>query len=657
MSSIAKWMGRQAFRYLTAAMVLGLCSLATARVVGQDASSAEQIDLKIEPPYAWSRTDRYEAPNYEGFFPDDAEAGKQLDEWLEGKRKVSSVDERLALIRRGLRNTTHHRTTLLGAIGNEFIWKQERQDPRAIELLYHASGSTDREVAHYALYHGPTVVSQRTPNLVRMLMQQYHSLDAGMQGRIAWGMKTYGDKEQTRQLLLDLLNDYQNLDEATIGAALDTYQAVFETAAPDPDRFDHVGKWVVAYHRSDLSADHPRAAKILREAFDAPFFRNRNFRLIDFVTRVDLGRETAVALVQGIASRTTLTDYLSRRLHHTIDFNEMLSPRLLQERRLREFARHLPDGLPPGALPAYTRPPADEVYAHRADHFVAPDFEAFFADDADAAAKLDQVYANRVTIELSDRELLELFRRGVRRSAHSPNQMFGWISGSLGWPRDPLLTEILYQALDPEAPVAVRKAGIYYGFGLGTSKTKNILEAMFRVYMTPPFDRTTTGNLRSRILWGVRDHEDDKHYLATRFEAALRDHASLSDVAVLQADAAYRQLTDGEPPNAAEYASRGLFLVMFRDPQAPSIEESRPQITQRLGDSKHLVDTKFIESDEQVMVLAVVRGIAGQEWLIENLREEPKMTIDFADLLTRELINQADNDAIREFERFLPASK
>ena len=642
---------------LAAAMTWALCGPGTNTAFAQDTSSDDRIAFKIEPPLAWNRADRHEPPNYEVFFPNDVEAGQQLDLLLEGKHKTASVDERLALIRRGLRNTSHHRTTLLGAVGNEFVWNKEHQDPRAIELLYHASASADAGVAHYALYHGPTVVSQRTPNLIRMLMQRYQSLDGQMQRRIAWGMQTYGDKDHTRELLLELLNGHETLDDATVCAALDTYQAVFETAVPDVDRFHNVGQWVVAFHRTDLSADHPRAAKILRDDLDHISLRNQQLQLIDFVTRVDDGHETAVALVRGVGSRNALRTFLSERVNCKVDFDEMLSPRTLRERRLREFARHLPDGLPAGALPAYTRPPTGASYAFRAATFVAPDFEGFFADDADAGMKLDQVYVDRGTMDLSDRALLELFRRGVRGSTRSPNEMFGWISGCLGWPRDPLLTEILYQAVDPQAPLAVRDAGIYYGFGLGTAKTRNILEAMFRVSMTPPFDRTTNGNMRARILWGVRDHEDDKHYLATRFAETLRDHAALADAAVLQADAAYRQLTSEEPPNAADYASRGLFLVMILDPSSRSIEELKRRMAQRLADAQHLIDQKFVENDGEAMVLAVVRGTAGRKWLVGAVQSDPKLRVVFADLLTRELIDQADNNVLRDFEKLLPASR
>jgi hypothetical protein len=231
---------------------------------------------------------------------------------------------------------------------------------------------------------------------------------------------------------------------------------------------------------------------------------------------------------------------------------------------------------PCGARPrAETRPPVDAEYAWSADEFVPPDFAGYFNDDQAAGMELDRVFADRAPIELADRELLEPFRRGLRRSENPPNSMFGWIIGSLGWPQDPMLTEIFYQATDPGAPGEVRDAAIYYGVGLGVAKTKNMLEAMFRVFMAPPFDRTSNGNLRQRILWGLGKHEDDKHYLATRFADTLRNHASLTDEALLQADAAYRQLTGEVPPHAIEYAARGLFVVIARDPDAHSAEPSK----------------------------------------------------------------------------------
>lgn len=607
----------------------------------------------IEAPFAWNRTDRYEPPDFEKFFPDDAEAGRQLDEMLRTGMDKLSVDERLSLIRRGLRRMSGHKTTLLGSVGNQFVWNKTPQDSRAIELLYHASAAPEGEVAHYALYHGPTVVADRTPNLVRMLMERYQSLGGELQGRIAWGMKTYGDKERTRKLLEELLDGHAALDVATVGSAIDVYRQVFDAPPPGSERFAGLGKWVVIYYRSDLSSNHPRAGAILREPLEQ-VLRGREDRLVDFVTRVHGKHEAAVVLLDGVSVRTDLVKNLSSRRGFEIVHNEMLSPRTLQEHRLREFARYLPGGLPKHARPAYTRPPANETYAHLAAEFVPPDYQAFFADDAEAGAKLDEVYAARESIELSDHEVLQLFRRGVRRSKHSPNTMFGWIASALGWPQDPRLTEILYQGVDPQAPPEVRKAAIYYGFGLGTEKTRNILEAMFRDYMAPPFDQTTNGNHRARIMWGVRDHEDDKHYLATRFAEALQKHAQLSDEALKMADHAYRQLTGQEPANAADYAHRGVWILLCVDRGAQSVEEATQRIEQVLGPSGHRLDARFVKDKQGITAAILLRGRTGLNWAIDKLKTEQKITIVFADLLTRELVNQSGAGALRPFEKHLP---
>jgi len=632
-------------------LLLGFCF--GVLLAGNARAGQEQA---AEPLLAWNRSDRYLPPDFDGFFPDDPAAAAQLDLLLAGQLKIDSVDARLDLVRRGLRRASGHRNRLLGALGNEFIWNRSPQHPRAIELLYHASASPDAELAESALYHGLTVVSDRTPNLVRTLMQQYQSLDPHQQQRIVWGMRTYGDRQQAQSLLRQLLDQHANLDEPTVCAALDVYQSVAGIAPPGLERFDVHGQWVVAFHRTDLSADHPRAAKILRDMLDHISLRNQQIQVLDFVTRVDEGHETAVVLLKGYKSRTVLTRFLADLVVCRLDFNELLSPRLLQRLRLREFARHLPGGLPDRARPAYTRPPVDAVYAHSSAAFVAPQFEAFYADDAQAGAELDAVYAARDKLTLSDRELLDLLRRGLR-SSQTPNVHFGWIAGALGWPRDPLLTECFYQALDPQAPPRVRDAAIYHGFGLGNHKTRNVLQAMAQVYLTPPFDRTTNSNLRTRILWGVRDHEDDKHFLAMRFAEALRKHESLSDVAVQQADRAFRELTGESPPNAEDYAERGQYLILFRDAAAKSPAEVRDRLTPRVKGSPHVIATRFPESSEGVMGVVVVRGLAGQKWLIETLRPVPGVQILFADLLNQELIRQSDEAWVRELEELLPPDR
>ncbi|WP_417384305.1 hypothetical protein [Gimesia sp.] len=639
------------FGVLLIATVLFLAGSTCHPLNAADDSFDEVIPFRIESPFAWNRTDRYVPPDFKAFFPDDIEAGKELDLMLEGKLKVTSIDARLALIRRGLRHCSKYRTTLLGQVGNQYIWNREQQDPRAIELMYQASASDDGDIAHYALYHGPTVVKRRSANLVRMLMEQYPMLSAQMQQRIAWGMQTYGDKEQTRKLLLGLLDDFKKLDDSTVGAALETYQAVFKTEPPELNRFDEAGLWVVGFHRDDLSATHPRAAEILREMVEK-ILRTREASLLGFVTRVDQGHETAVALVKGYRQRALLVERLSKLTHVKIDFNQLFSARVLQELRLQEFARFLPEDAPASRLPAYTRPPVDKSYAYQAEDYVAPDFQSYFADDASAGKKLDQLYDNREKLTLTDRELLEAFRFGLRHSSYQPNIMLGWLSGALGWPRDPRLTEIFFQALDPKGPEEVRKAALYYGFGLGTAKTRNILRAIFGVYMAPPFDDTTNRNMRTRILWSVRDHADDKYFLSTLFAEALRDHEKLSDIALQQADSAYKQLTGSDPPNGEEYSARGVYILMFGDESASTIPASKQYVSKRLGDSPHILAKKHMVEKEEVSVIVLVKGTAGLNWLIKNLQTKPELPIYFAGLLTPELIGKAEH--LQEFKKFLP---
>lgn len=620
----------------------------------EENSTAETIPFQIEPPFAWNRTDKYVPPDFEAFFPADRVAGMQLDRMIEGKLKVTDTAERLALIRRGLRYCSRHRTTLLGQVGNQFIWNRKEQDPRAIELMYHASVSENAEVAHAAFYHGPTVVSDRSANLVRMLMEQYPMLPERRRYRIAWGMRTYGDQEQTRKLLAGLLDDYRQLSDLTVCAALETWQDVFETDPPDLERFDDLGLWMVAFHRTDVSATHPRAAEILR-AVVLKVLRGHEDALLEFVTRVDDGHETAVVLVKGRKARQWLVDYLEKRNYAEIDFNVLLTAQGLQERRLREFAPYLPAGSPVYRLPTYTRPPAGAKYAYDAEEFVAPDFNTYFADDKQAGKELDEVYANREQLKISDAELLDLFRRGLRHSTHSPHEMFGWIFGALGWPRDPRLTEIYYQALDPAGPLEVRQAALYYGFGLGTEKTENVLQAMFHVYMAPSFDAMTDRSMRKAILWSLGTHEDNKHYMATLFAQALRKHDQLSDSTLQMVALAYQQLTGSEPPRADEFASRGVYVVICSGRPARTLEEAEQLVSRRLGESEHVILTQGLDEKGQKNVIVLVRGRAGLNWVIENLKAEPRLPIYFADLLTREMIERGKY--FKGFEKYLPAEK
>jgi hypothetical protein len=97
-------------------------------------------------------------------------------------------------------------------------------------------------------------------------------------------------------------------------------------------------------------------------------------------------------------------------------------------------------------------------------------------------------------------------------------------------------------------------------------------------------------------------------------------------------------VTDREPANPAEYASRGVYLVSFQGADAQSIDEAKQQVERRLSDSPHLIDAKYVEEQGSITVLAVVRGSVGVKWHVDNFQAEPKLQILVADLLTPEMI-------------------
>jgi len=87
--------------------------------------------MHIQPPHAWNREDKYVAPNFNDFFPDDPAGGKQLDALFTGRMGGHHAPEDLlAAVRQGLRRTRVYKSQLLGQIGS-FVWNAKQQDPRA----------------------------------------------------------------------------------------------------------------------------------------------------------------------------------------------------------------------------------------------------------------------------------------------------------------------------------------------------------------------------------------------------------------------------------------------------------------------------------------------------------------------------------------------
>ena len=142
---------------------------------------------------AWQQDEPYVAPDFEGYFPDDPAGAVLLDEHFEANtlRKLDDT-EFLSVIRGGLRHTTNHRTILISYVGNRFIWGKAPQDPDAIELCYHAADFTEAAegygARHYAVYFGLSVVTEKTPAILRTLTELCVAIDDPNDiGRVGWG--------------------------------------------------------------------------------------------------------------------------------------------------------------------------------------------------------------------------------------------------------------------------------------------------------------------------------------------------------------------------------------------------------------------------------------------------------------------------------------
>ncbi len=138
---------------------------------------------RTDDTLAWQRTDRYVAPDPEGFFPDDTERGKRLDALFKAvDRDRRSDEEILSTVRQGFRTTQQYRTLVLAWIGNRYIWNKDPQNAEAIEIMYHAVPMQP----HYAVYFGLSVVKDKTPNILRTLADL--CIQSQEVGRITWGL-------------------------------------------------------------------------------------------------------------------------------------------------------------------------------------------------------------------------------------------------------------------------------------------------------------------------------------------------------------------------------------------------------------------------------------------------------------------------------------
>jgi hypothetical protein len=153
---------------------------------------------------------------FESYFPDDAEAGEQLDRlyevWSEqgpDSEKLPHSDRQiLETVRKGLRRTTKHKTLVLRLVGNRFIWGKSPQNEQAIDLMYRATYSPDSDIRHYAEYFGLSVVEHKDTQILKRLAQLCVNYKETDTGRIIWGVYMSDQQHEFMSELKPYLEKY-----------------------------------------------------------------------------------------------------------------------------------------------------------------------------------------------------------------------------------------------------------------------------------------------------------------------------------------------------------------------------------------------------------------------------------------------------------------
>ncbi|TWU04058.1 S41 family peptidase [Neorhodopirellula pilleata] len=582
-------------------------------------------EARISPPFAFNRDDKYAAPDFEAFFPDDPEGGKQLDALfsglLGGHHKPEDV---LAAIRQGLRHTQVYHSQVLAQVGG-FVWGVKQQNPQAIELLYHASDFRG-PVSNEGMYYGLTVLKKHPLNVVRTLVNNYEQYGGQMQRRIGWGLETYGGSSQFSEKLDQLLEQSNKLGDNAVIAALELHEKAVGKRSPRIGSLANRGRFVVGFTHQDVQGDQ-ELREHLERCVEAKM-------ILSFVTRIDHGKHVGVCLLQGIGARDRMIEKLDADPRTELTFNETFSPMVLKVRQLRDLAEFLPNGLPSGAKPPYAPPPASESFAYNAtDGYRPPDYENFFPNDEAAGRRLEELYKNRETTELTARQQLEIFRDGLK-TANNGARMCGWVASIAGWPEDPLAKEIFYHAADPKSPDMLRRFAVDAGLSGNWDMPPNVLRLFAELIVTAPQDPRYANNRSSEIA-GVLKTDHQKLAVAAHLDKALEQHENYLPDKLARLTAAYEQLTQRKPSSYEAYADKGDFFVAFSHNS-----NDLPAAVSEFCDEFFTGKPYFVRSvvgtvgKMRSTAFAIVSGHRGMTQCVEDLLKNKQLSIVFAGPLT-----------------------
>jgi len=145
------------------------------------------------------------------FFPDDVQAGEELDElWAVKNYAFNTVssEEILEIVRKGFRGTSAKKDDIIGTIGSKFVWHKRPSVQSAVDILYCASFEPD--VKYNAFYYGLTVANPKSPEVLKRLVEL--AMQGYGVGRIAWGILAVNDQQEE---FVNLLKPYLNSNDST----------------------------------------------------------------------------------------------------------------------------------------------------------------------------------------------------------------------------------------------------------------------------------------------------------------------------------------------------------------------------------------------------------------------------------------------------------
>ena len=177
-----------------------------------------------EAEYAWRDSSKYRASDFERNFPVDAEWGKKLEAALPGlEQRRGSLEDPFELLRRGIRTLRGEKQmSAMRWFGNAYVWGHSPPDPKAVELMYHAAGSTNSQISYNAIYFGISTVRPMTESILHALADiGMKSDDPNVLSRIAWGGA--GDKEK----LVGYLKPYLESSDAKERAHAEDLKKIF----------------------------------------------------------------------------------------------------------------------------------------------------------------------------------------------------------------------------------------------------------------------------------------------------------------------------------------------------------------------------------------------------------------------------------------------